>query len=81
MRTRKTAGWEKYNYRFSAGMGAGIAFSGIIIFFAVQYHDKSINWWGNTVMYEGYDGIAKGRLNATLSAPDGYFGLRKGHFP
>lgn len=81
LRTRKTAWWEKYNYIFATGMGAGIAFSGIIIFFAVQYHAKNIHWWGNTVMYAGYDGVAIGRLNATLSAPDGYFGPRKGHFP
>ncbi|KAI5963485.1 uncharacterized protein KGF55_002365 [Candida pseudojiufengensis] len=55
----------------------------IIIFFAVQYHDKSINWWGNNVMYAGmdYEISAIGRLNATLQAPDGYFGPRKGHFP
>lgn len=78
---RMPAWWEKYNYLFSAGMTAGVAFSGIIIFFAVQYHDKSINWWGNTVPYAGYDGIGVADKNATLSAPDGYFGPRKGHYP
>ena len=62
-------------------MTAGVAFSGIIIFFAVQYHDKSIIWWGNTVMYAGLDGLGVAALNATISAPDGYFGPRKGHFP
>ncbi|KAI5963486.1 uncharacterized protein KGF55_002366 [Candida pseudojiufengensis] len=55
----------------------------IIIFFAVQYHDKSIDWWGNDVSYAGmdYESFVVGRLNATLDAPDGYFGPRKGHFP
>ncbi|EGV65653.1 hypothetical protein PSN45_003569 [Yamadazyma tenuis] len=75
--------WEKYTYILTAGLSAGVAFSSIIIFFAVQYHDKSISWWGNNVMYAGYDELitSVGRLNATVSAPDGYFGLRKGHYP
>ncbi|EMG48591.1 hypothetical protein G210_0806 [Candida maltosa Xu316] len=73
--------WQKYNYIFSTGMNAGIAFSSIIIFFAVQYHDKSIDWWGNNVMYEGVDYMQYGWLNATEQAPDGYFGPRMGHFP
>ncbi|CAK9440990.1 uncharacterized protein LODBEIA_P48590 [Lodderomyces beijingensis] len=78
---RYEAWWQKYNYLLSSGLDAGIAFSSIIIFFAVQYHEKDINWWGNTVMYAGYDGSMVGRLNATESAPDGYFGPRKGHYP
>lgn len=74
--------WEKYNYVLSGALDSGVAFSSIIIFFAVQYHDKSIKWWGNDVVYEGVDGNGSyARLNATLSAPDGYFGPRVGHFP
>lgn len=75
--------WEKYNYILYSGLNAGFAFAGIIIFFAVEYHDKSINWWGNTVSYAGMDAYISsvGRLNATLSAPDGYFGIRKGNYP
>lgn len=73
--------WEKYNYVFAGAMKAGIAFSAIIIFFAVQYHPKDITWWGNTVMYAGQDGLGSARLNATESAPDGYFGPRIGNFP
>ena len=60
--------WQKYNYVFAGAMSAGIAFSGIIVFFAVQYHDKSITWWGNTVTYAGLDGTAMAsRLNASLA--------------
>lgn len=81
LKRRFASWWEKYNYVFSAAMNAGIAFSGIIIFFAVQYHDKNISWWGNNVNDLGYDAMALPRLNATLSAPGGYFGPRKGHFP
>ncbi|CAH6723725.1 oligopeptide transporter 2 [[Candida] jaroonii] len=83
VRRRYLTWWEKYNYVLSGSLSAGVAFSSIIIFFAVQYHDKSISWWGNDVMYEGMDYYARtvGRLNATESAPDGYFGIRKGHYP
>ncbi|CAH2355442.1 oligopeptide transporter 2 [[Candida] railenensis] len=75
--------WERYNFLSYAGIEAGIAFSSIIIFFAVQYHDKSISWWGNNVMYAGIDGgnAPQSRLFATEDAPDGYFGPRVGHFP
>ncbi|KAG2734613.1 hypothetical protein G9P44_002619 [Scheffersomyces stipitis] len=75
--------WSKYNYILSAGLSAGVAFSGIIIFFAVQYHDKSISWWGNNVSFLGIEGRVgqQSRLNATELAPDGYFGPRRGNFP
>ena len=75
------AWWQKYTYVLSTGLNAGIAFSSIIIFFAVMYHEKDINWWGNTVMYSGVDYAMTGWLNATVDAPDGYFGPRVGHFP
>ena len=34
------AWWQKYTYVLSTGLNAGIAFSSIIIFFAVMYHEK-----------------------------------------
>ncbi|KAF6068587.1 hypothetical protein FOB64_003986 [Candida albicans] len=37
-----------------------------------MYHEKDINWWGNTVMYSGVDYAMTGWLNATVDAPDGY---------
>ena len=81
IKNKYEAWWQKYNYLLSSGLTAGVAFSSIIIFFAVMYHEKDINWWGNTVVYTGYDGDMVGSLNATELAPDGYFGPRKGHFP
>ncbi|KAL1579565.1 oligopeptide transporter [Candida albicans] len=75
------AWWQKYTYVLSTGLNAGIAFSSIIIFFAVMYHEKDINWWGNTVMYSGVDYAMTGWLDATVDAPDGYFGPRRGNFP
>ncbi|KAG2734253.1 hypothetical protein G9P44_002259 [Scheffersomyces stipitis] len=83
VKTRYEAWWQKYNYLLSAALSAGVAFGGIIIFFAVQYHDKSISWWGNDVVYAGIEGGdgQQSRLNVTESAPDGYFGPRIGNFP
>jgi OPT family small oligopeptide transporter len=40
----KTAWWEKYNYVLAAAFNGGVAFSGLIIFFAVQYHPVVISW-------------------------------------
>ncbi|CAN3356566.1 oligopeptide transporter 2 [Diutina catenulata] len=81
IRERFTSWWVKYNYLLSAGLTSGVALSGIIIFFAVQYHDKSLNWWGNSVSYAGADGAGLSLRNATLEAPEGYFGPRIGDFP
>lgn len=85
IRKKYTNWWEKYNYVLSGALDAGVAFSSIIIFFAVQYHSKPIDWWGNNVPYQGVEGGVEGakqtRLNATAVAPDGYFGPRIGHFP
>lgn len=81
LRTRYQAFWEKYNYIFSSGLVSGIACCSIVIFFSVQYHPKEINWWGNEVFTEGLDYNGASLLNATILAPDGYFGPRIGHFP
>ncbi|KAK6454841.1 oligopeptide transporter protein [Scheffersomyces xylosifermentans] len=74
--------WEKYNYILTSALSAGVAFSALLIFFAVQYHPHPLVWWGNTVSEMGLEG-GNGR-QAWLdvnSAPEGYFGLRKGHYP
>lgn len=81
LKSRYLAWWEKYNYVFAGGLEAGIAFSSVIIFFAVQYHNKLLKWWGNDVSSAGMDGRGSARLNATLVTENGYFGPRKGHFP
>lgn len=81
LKGRYPAFWGKYNYLFACGILSGIAFSGIIIFFSVQYHPKKLIWWGNTVNKHGYDYAGTSLLNATESAPDGYFGPRYGHYP
>ncbi|XWX02402.1 hypothetical protein V2A60_010439 [Cordyceps javanica] len=52
----KLAWWEKYNYVLAAGLQGGVAFSAIIIFFAVQWKEVDINWWGNSVNDKTMDG-------------------------
>ncbi|KAL6454682.1 LOW QUALITY PROTEIN: OPT2 Oligopeptide transporter 2 [Candida maltosa Xu316] len=81
IRNKYEAWWQKYNYILSTGLTAGIAFCSIIMFFAVMYHDKEVEWWGNIVPYSGVDFRMTGWLNATVDAPDGYFGPRIGEFP
>ncbi|CAH2352876.1 oligopeptide transporter 2 [[Candida] railenensis] len=74
--------WEKYNFVLSGALDAGVAFSSIIIFFAVEYHAKSIDWWGNDVSWVGVDGgYGQQTILDAANAPDGYFGPRKGNFP
>lgn len=70
----KTAWWEKYNYVLAAALTGGVAFSGIIIFFAVQYHPKTINWWGINVLGETIDGGAGRQTLLTELPAKGHFG-------
>ncbi|KAK9460478.1 OPT oligopeptide transporter protein-domain-containing protein [Lipomyces oligophaga] len=64
VRRRFLAWWSKYNYIISSGLTAGTAFSGILIFLALQYHPKMLSWWGNNVASAGIDGAAAvGRLD------------------
>ncbi|KAF5115965.1 hypothetical protein DV495_005157 [Geotrichum candidum] len=79
IRRRYLAWWEKYTYVLSASLTAGVAFSAIIIFFAVQYHPKDINWWGNNVPYNGLDASMGGRLD--IPEDPGYFGPSPENFP
>ncbi|ODQ82734.1 hypothetical protein BABINDRAFT_30745 [Babjeviella inositovora NRRL Y-12698] len=74
--------WEKYNYVLSSALTAGVAFSSIIIFFAVQYHEKDVTWWGNTVSGGGIEGGngQQSRLDAS-TLPNGYFGPAPGSYP
>jgi OPT oligopeptide transporter protein len=55
IKRRYLAWWEKYAYVLTSSFGAAVAISAIIIFFAVEYHPVSINWWGNTVSSAGCD--------------------------
>ena len=63
--------WLKYNFVLSCALDVGLALSGIIIFFCLQYPGASINWWGNEVFNNTADG--KGTPWKDLPAK-GYFG-------
>lgn len=71
--------FEKYTYILAAGLSAGLALSGIIIFFAVQYKPVTLSWWGNDKPTAGIDGDESYRM---LPLPDvGYFGPAPGSYP
>lgn len=72
--------WEKYNYVCDAAFSAGLVFSSIVIFFAVQYKQKDLNWWGNTVIYAGLDGEGLPKKDISQTSK-GYFGPAPGHYP
>ncbi|KAK9454994.1 OPT oligopeptide transporter protein-domain-containing protein [Dipodascopsis uninucleata] len=75
VRTRYLAWWSKYNYVISCAITAGISFSGILIFLALQYRPKSLVWWGNKVSSSGVDTSS----TALLDVPElGYFGIANG---
>lgn len=69
--------WAKYNYTISASFSTAIAISGIVMFFALQWPEVEINWWGNTVSYEGCEGTACTRLKL---AKGEWFGPGVGEF-
>ena len=56
IKRRYLAWWEKYAYVLTSSFGAALAISAVIIFFAVQYKQVSITWWGTTVSSAGCDG-------------------------
>ncbi|XP_021855683.1 oligopeptide transporter 1-like [Spinacia oleracea] len=50
--------WAKYNYILSAGLEAGIAFMGILLYFSLQNKDIfGIQWWG--LQQDDYCPLAK----------------------
>lgn len=78
IRKHYTAWFEKYTYVLSSGLSAGVAFSAIIIFFAVQYKPKDLEWWGNTVSSAGIDGNA---VPLKSLPAKGFFGPPPGSYP
>ncbi|PRQ16668.1 putative oligopeptide transporter, OPT superfamily [Rosa chinensis] len=39
--------WRRHNYLLSGALDAGLAFMGVLLYFAVGLEDISPNWWGN----------------------------------
>lgn len=50
---RKWPGWwGNYNYLTAAGLDAGLVFSTVVVFCAIQLPDVTIpRWWGNVDIY------------------------------
>ncbi|KAG5360977.1 Oligopeptide transporter 2 [Yarrowia sp. B02] len=82
IKKRYTEWWAKYTYVGVAGINVGNALAAIVIFFALQYTNVNLDWWGNDVSYAGQDG-ANGNQGPILKslAPGEVFGPQPGHFP
>ncbi|CZT50608.1 related to sexual differentiation process protein isp4 [Rhynchosporium secalis] len=48
--------WSKYNYILSASWSTAIAICGVVIFFALQWSEVELDWWGNNVVSQGCEG-------------------------
>ncbi|KAK7282920.1 hypothetical protein RIF29_12041 [Crotalaria pallida] len=40
--------WNKYNYVLSGALDAGMAFMLLLLYFALNMHGTSLNWWGQS---------------------------------
>ncbi|KAI4868184.1 OPT-domain-containing protein [Hypoxylon rubiginosum] len=69
--------WSKYNFVLSASFSSAIAIAAIIIFFALQWTEIELDWWGNSVTSQGCEGTACPLY--TLGEGE-YFGPRIGDF-
>lgn len=58
IRSRYLAFWSKYNFVLSASFSAAVAIAAIIMLFSVQWAEKEIEWWGNSVVSLGCEGKA-----------------------
>ncbi|CAK7205796.1 hypothetical protein SEUCBS139899_008575 [Sporothrix eucalyptigena] len=62
VRNRYLAFWSRYNYVLSASFSSAMAVAGIVIFFALQYNDIELDWWGNDVIAQGCEASSCVRL-------------------
>ncbi|KAJ7897829.1 OPT-domain-containing protein [Mycena leptocephala] len=77
IKKRYIAWWSKYNYITTTAFSAAIAISAVVIFFAVEWPNVTIDWVGNTRPFDGCDGAGCTRL----PIPDsGFFGPGPGEF-
>ena len=55
IRRRFAKWWERYTYVLASALSLGTALSGLVIFFAFQYKDVEVHWWGNDIVNKGLD--------------------------
>ncbi|KAK9365622.1 OPT oligopeptide transporter protein-domain-containing protein [Lipomyces kononenkoae] len=80
VRRRWLPWWQKYAYVMSSAFNTGLTLAAIVIFFAVLYVPRPLDWWGNTVSYAGIDG-GVGQQSLLPLPEKGYFGPQMGQFP
>ncbi|CAK7275017.1 hypothetical protein SEPCBS119000_006468 [Sporothrix epigloea] len=78
IRTRYLAFWSRYNYVLSASLSSAIALAGVIIFFALDYHNIQPLWWGNKPAAYGCDDF--GTCSLVKLAEGDYFGPGPGEY-
>lgn len=71
--------WDRYNYILSSALDSGVALAAVVIFFAVQFNNVELTWWGNTVWRTGYDGGQN--QQSYLQVPSKGFGPDAQHYP
>ncbi|CCM00750.1 uncharacterized protein FIBRA_02790 [Fibroporia radiculosa] len=82
IRRHRFSWWAKYNYVLSAALNSGVAISGVLIYFGLQYPANGTigantiqTWWGNTVYLNTADGQG---LPLIALAPNETFGISYG---
>ena len=66
----------KVHYLLEAVFDVGVAISGIVQTFVLDFAGVQIKWWGNTVATAGLDFQAYNQNSSLLPIPEhGYFGL------
>ncbi|KAG8765933.1 hypothetical protein FRC16_007817, partial [Serendipita sp. 398] len=64
--------WAKFNYITSAALDGGTTIAVLIIFLAVQLHQKQdLSWWGNNLNSKTIDG-ASVPTSLLKAPPDGF---------
>ncbi|CAK7229702.1 hypothetical protein SBRCBS47491_007337 [Sporothrix bragantina] len=71
--------WSEYNFVLSSALSSGIAVAGLVIFFAIQWPGIQIDWWGNSVSYQGCESKLDPCRLSYLTEGE-YFGPRIGDF-
>ncbi|KAI0475209.1 oligopeptide transporter 2 [Xylariaceae sp. FL0804] len=85
LKRRHTAWWSKYAYLVFAGLGVGVAVSGLIVTLVFSFgagRNADLGWWGNNVATKGVDYQLYNNNASLLPLPSqGYFGLAPEDYP
>ncbi|KAK2593332.1 hypothetical protein QQS21_008975 [Conoideocrella luteorostrata] len=85
LKRRYTAWWGKYAYLIFAGLGVGVAISGLIVTLIFSFgagKDVNMDWWGNGISQRGADWQLYNNNASLLPLPaTGYFGLAPNDYP